>query len=162
MKFKPKTYQEILDLAAGLESAGADKKNAKFSIRIATDKYRLKEHVECINETKEIPEEILALDKEKQELRQKYFTVAENGNTKIPDDKWPDFLAETAEMQKKNKKVEDGYEAQLKSYRELLKSKPMNGKGPLVIDLVEIPESFIPSTITGNQIAAIMPVVVLK
>ena len=144
MNYKPETNQEILDLAKGINIAGADKKNAKFSMIIATDKHALKKHVTFIEAAKEVPEEYEELGKAVAEVRAKYATAIEGGQTKVPDDKWPEFKAELDELREdpKNKKIEDDYEAQLKSYKKLLKSKPKDEDGkPLVIKMVEIPKS---------------------
>jgi hypothetical protein len=163
MKFKPQTYQEIIDLADGINSAGADKKNAKFSLRVAQIKYSLKKHIDAIAVTKEVSPEYEEIAKEARELYDKYATAALGGNTSIPDEKWPDFHAALEVLKKKNKNVEDVRANQMNSYKALLKSPPTDdNEKPLVIDLVEIPESFIPSTLTGNQIAAIMPIINMK
>ena len=163
MKFKPKTNQEIIDLAAGINSAGNDKKNAKFSMLIARIKYALKDIVAPIDEAAEAPEVINDLAREKNELFIKYATAAEDGKTKVPDDKWPEFMAEIEDMKKKYQQVEDDYGVQMKSHRKLLKEQPKDENDKdLVINLVEIPESLIPNTLTGNQIEAIMPVIKFK
>jgi len=164
MKFKPQTYQEIIDLANGVNAAGADKKNAKFSLRIAQTKYALKKHVDFVDAAKEVPPEVEKAEKEKRELFDKYATdITEDGRPKIPNDKWPEFKSELDDLRTKNKKIDDAFEAQMQSYKELLKSQPKDAnEKPLIIDLVEIPESMIPGTLTGNQIADIMPIVNLK
>jgi len=162
MNYKPETHQEILELSAGLNDAGKDKKNAKFNLVIAQGKYTLKKHVSTIEEAAEPSEEYLDFDKRKRELHAKYATAASNGQTKIPDDKWPEFKAELDEFRAapENKEIEDAFDAQEKSYKKLLKSQPTGeDEKPLVIKMVEIPKSMIPDTLSGNQIAAIMPIV---
>lgn len=163
MNFKPDTYQEVIDLADGINSAGSDKKNAKFSMIIAQNKYALKKHIEFIAAAKEPSDEIEELDKQKKELFDKYATdLTEDGRQKVPNDKWPEFKAELDEFREKNKKIEDAFDEQMKSYKKLLKSQPTDeDKKPLVIKMVEIPKSMIPNTLSGNQIAAILPIVKL-
>ena len=116
MNYKPETYQEILDLANGINSAGADKKKAQFSLMIAQDKYALKKHVAFVAAAKEVPEEYEELGKAVAEVSAKHATVAEGGKTRVPDDKWPEFKAELDEFREdpKNKKIEAAYEKQMK------------------------------------------------
>ena len=157
------TYQKIINLDEALKAVGENRKNAKFSLLVARNRFALREHIETITEAGKTSVDMKKADTRKRDLFNDFAEPDESGKMVVSNEVYPKFKKAVDELKKELKPIDDAHEQQMEAYEALLSEYPSDTKGkPVLIDFYEITESMLPKELSGNQIEGIMPVLKLK
>jgi hypothetical protein len=154
------TYAEVVDLDAALEKAGAIKAKPDFSLKVAYNRQILKTHLKALEDARKMPEEMKKYDAARQDLVNEFGTVVQSGGqvmTQVRPECEKEFKDKLDPLLKKNKKVIDQYDKQMREFREEILPGPANFGEPICLH--EFPQKILPAGLEGNLIFALIDLV---
>jgi hypothetical protein len=146
-KLKGLTGTQVTLMHKALKEIGSTKENPKFSLLVARNLNVLNPIVQGLEDGLETSDEYKEYLKEGKELWKKFETPAQiPGQMTITEEDWPKYKAELDKLEKKHKKLIDGYEEQKVKHEQ-------NVKDPVGdLELFTIQTKHLPKAVSGAQL----------